>query len=203
LELAADTYSALVSYLQECGSDAEPEEAAAVAIEEWIAHERRRALGSVGARANPDPGRGYQWKDLFLPSGSRLRMSCQSTYYYAEVRGDDIMFEGRSVSPAQMANTVGGNTRNAWRDISILLPGETRWKRASLRRRQAQQLEERLAAGPSAPLPPPLVQPASEPVDATVHLRRLANLIEQALATRNSPQYRRRTDSLGDDVPFD
>jgi hypothetical protein len=78
---------------------------------------------------------------------------------------------------------------------------------ASLRRRQAQQLEERLALGPPAPLPPApaalpvAVVPAVEPREGQ-SLRQLANVLERALADRQTPVYRRRTDNLGD-IPFD
>jgi hypothetical protein len=89
------------------------------------------------------------------------------------------------------------------------MPGETRWKLASLRRRQAQQLEERLALGPPAPpsAPHPALAAAcaaaapSEPADGQ-YLRRLTRLLEQALSDRQAPVYRRRTDNLGD-IEFD
>jgi hypothetical protein len=209
LELPSHTWSALVAYLHESGSDADPEEVAARAIEDWIAHERKRAAaqGTHAAAGAGDPGRGYQWKALFMPSGTRLRMWYGGRFHYADVVGDDINFQGRSVSPAQLANAVAGNTRNAWRDIWLLFPGETRWKLASLRRRQAWQLEARLASGspPTAGTPAPALHalPPPESDDASKHLRRLANLIEQALVMRQEPRHRRRTDTLGDDVAFD
>jgi hypothetical protein len=196
-QLPAHTWSALISYLHESGSDENPETVAAIAIADWIAQQQRRATESRTA------GRGYQWKGLFLPSGTRLRMWHGDQQHYAEVEDDDIIFEGRRVSPAQMANSVAGNTRNAWREIWLLLPGETRWKVASQRRRQARQLEERLALGPPAPpaQPAPNTVVATEPPDAQ-SLRQLARLLERALAERQMPVYRRRTDSLGD-IAFD
>jgi hypothetical protein len=241
LELPSHTWSALVAYLHESGSSADPEEVIGLAIEEWIAQQRRRAApedragGAGTARNDPgnapgddpgddpdsepgdsagddDPGRGYQWKTLFLPAGTRLRMWYDGKFHYADVVGDDIRFGARKVSPAQFANAVAGNTRNAWRDIWLLFPRDTRWKLASLRRRQAQQLEERLAlapppqAGTPAPgshaLPVHKSESESESDDASKYLRRLANLIEQALIVRQMPRHRRRTDSLGDDVAY-
>lgn len=216
-QLPLHAWSALISYLHESGSNENPETVAALAIEDWIAHQQRRAASSrtssqtssrTSSRTSsqtsagvPERGRGYQWKGLFLPSGTRLRMWHGDRQHYAEVEDDDIVFEGRQVSPAQMANSVAGNTRNAWRDISLMLPGETQWKPASLRRRQARQLEERLALGPPAPPAPVAVVTAAEPADAR-HLRQLAQLLERALAERQMPVYRRRTDSLGD-IAFD
>jgi hypothetical protein len=200
-QLPTHTWSALISYLHECGSDESPETVAATAIEDWIEQQRRRAAASRSpSSATAERGRGYQWKGLFLPSGTRLRMWHGDQQHYAEVEDDDIIFEGRRVSPAQMANAVAGNTRNAWREIWLLMPGETRWKLASLRRRQATQLEERLALGPPPP-PPVAVAPAVEQADAR-SLRQLAHLLERALAERQMPVYRRRSDSLGD-IAFD
>lgn len=241
-ELPTQAYSALVAYLDESGSDADPGEVAAVAIADWIERERKRAAAKVGA---PGGGRGYQWKDLFLPDGTRLRMWYGTKFHYAEVRGDDLVFEGRSVSPARMANAVAGGTRNAWRDLWLLFPGETRWRLASWRRRQAQQIEKQVeaqraaqiaagstaaAARPPGAMPaagtPPVVGPhpfaglpqfagavaPAQPHSAQPHsaqpnsnssdLRRLADLLEQALTLRQQPPYRRRTDDLGD-IPFD
>lgn len=143
LQLPSHAFLALAAYLQESGSGADIEDLAATAIGEWVAQARARA--SAGG---PSHGRGYQWKGLFLPSGSLLRMSCGGESRYAEVHGDEIIFEGRSVSPAQMVNAVGGGTRNAWRDLWIRCPGETAWKLAGVRRRQSQQIDSALAARP-------------------------------------------------------
>lgn len=144
----------------------------------------------------PSRSRGYQWKALFLPSGSRLRMSCDGKSHYAEVHGDDIVFGGRSVSPAQMVKTVAGGTRNAWRDLWILSPGETVWKPASVRRNQARQIDNALSA--PQPAPPAAATPAVAAAPAEALLRRLALLLERNLDARQ-PQYRRRTDTMDDD----
>lgn len=203
LQLPSRTFLALASYLHESGSGADVEELAATAIDEWVAHARTRARTGGASQ-----GRGYQWKNLFLPSGSKLRMSCGGGSRYAEVEGDAIIFEGRSVSPAQMANAVGGGTRNAWRDLWLLFPGETVWKLANLRRQQSQRIDGALAAPQSAPQLAPGATPsvASEPATtsapAEALLRRLALLLEQTLDTRK-PQYRRRSDALGECGAFD
>ena len=202
LQLPSHTFLALASYLHESGSGADIQELAATAIDEWLAQARTRArTGGVSQ------GRGYQWKNLFLPSGSRLRMSFAGGSRYAEVEGDDIIFERRSVSPAQMANAVGGGTRNAWRDLWILFPGETVWKLANTRRQQSQRIDSALAAPQSpsqfAPGSTPSIPPepgTSAPAEAL--LRRLALLLEQTLDTRK-PQYRRRSDALGECGAFD
>jgi hypothetical protein len=180
VQLPPQASRALADYLQESGSDADPAELAAVAIEQWLEHARAHAEAG-----RPGHGRGYQWKDLFLPSATRLRMYFDGRIYYAEVEDDDIIFEGRSVSPAQMANKVAGGTRNAWRDLWILCPGEQTWKLASVRRRQARDIEKHAAdpAVRSAALRAS-AQPAPAPADDTPTLRRLANLLERALLER-------------------
>jgi hypothetical protein len=195
LQVPPRTFYALASYLHESGSGADIEDLAATAIDEWVVQARVRARTGGATQ-----GRGYQWKGLFLPSGSRLRMSCDGKSHYAEVDGDDIVFEGRSVSPAQMANTVAGGTRNAWRELWILSPGETVWKSAWALRNQARQIDSALAAPQPAPFA--AVVPAAVPVatatgPAEALLRRLALLLERNLDARQ-PQYRRRTDTMDD-----
>lgn len=46
----------------------------------------------ASAPCNDAPTRGYQWKSLFLPSGTELRMSTRDSMHYARVSGDDIIF---------------------------------------------------------------------------------------------------------------
>lgn len=188
LQVPSHTFLALASYLQESGSGADIEELAATAIDEWVAQARLRARTGGATQ-----GRGYQWKALFLPSGSRLRMTCDGKSHYAEVHGDDIVFGGRSVSPAQMVRTVAGGTRNAWRDLWILGPGETVWMPASVRRNQARQIDRSLAT--PQPAPPATAPSAGAGAPAEALLRRLALLLERNLDARQ-PQYRRRTDTL-------
>lgn len=202
LQLPPDTFSALCAYMQESGAAMEVEELAAAAISEWVSEARKRAAVHAG------PEQGYQWKQLFLPSGTHLRMYHDGTYHYAQVEGDQLIFKGRSVSPAQMANAVAGCTRNAWRDMWLRCPGETAWKLASVRRRQAQLAQHAVQAQQAGPgsataLPaPPVPHPAPVPPAApgTVNqfeavLRRMALLLEQSLEIRG-PQYRRRSDFL-------
>jgi len=200
LQLPSHTFLALATYLQESGSGADIEDLAATAIGEWIVQARARARTGGASQ-----GRGYQWKTLFLPSGSKLRMSCAGGFRYAEVDGDEIIFEGGRVSPAQMANAVGGGTRNAWRDLWILCPGETAWKLAGVRRRQSRHIDNALAAPQSAPQPEPFAAApatAMSPAPAEALLRRLALLLEQTLDARK-PQYRRRSDALGECGSYD
>ena len=70
---------------------------------------------------------GYQWKALFLPHASRLRLYYQGKHYYAEIIEDDFVFAGESSSPNRMVVSVTGGRRNAWRDLYVLLPEQSVW----------------------------------------------------------------------------
>jgi hypothetical protein len=49
--------------------------------------------------------------------------------------GTHIHHNGEQVSPAQLVSQLAGCTRNAWKHIWLLLPGETRWQLAEPLRR--------------------------------------------------------------------
>lgn len=120
-------------FLQEIASPLTATEAATQAIDQWIAVQRGHPV-----RPNLEPVRGYQWKSLFLPEGTELRVSSATgASCYARVVGEHIVHESQRVSPRQFCVAVLGSGRNAWRDVWILLPGELKWRPASLLRRQA------------------------------------------------------------------
>jgi hypothetical protein len=85
VQLPPQTYLSLAAYLQESGSGADASELAATAIDQWLAQARARA-----GTAHTNSGRGYQWKRLFLPSATRLRMNFDGKCHYAEVDGDEM-----------------------------------------------------------------------------------------------------------------
>jgi len=75
---------------------------------------------------------GYQWKSLFLPSGTTLRMPYLGKNYYAKVEGDYILYEGQSVSPNEFTLAVtGGKVYSAARILWIMRPGDTVYYRFS------------------------------------------------------------------------
>jgi hypothetical protein len=75
-----------------------------------------------------DPQRGYQWPPLFLPNGTQIRMTYRKEPHYAEVARERIIFEGRSLTPSELARKIAGNTnRNAWRDLWVKLPKSSAW----------------------------------------------------------------------------
>ncbi|MES2323994.1 MAG: hypothetical protein V4633_17185 [Pseudomonadota bacterium] len=113
-----------------------PTEALGAAIDTWIALEQQ-------AKQAAGPSQGYQWKTLFLPEGTQVRMTCRATARYARVEGDDIVFEGRSVSPRGMTIAIAGERRNAWRGLWLMLPGERFWKQTQTCRRQSERMQNR------------------------------------------------------------
>ena len=162
-------------------------EALVAAINLWIERERAAAL----------PTRGYQWKMLFLPTGTRVRMQYDETWHSAEVVGDDLMYQGRPVSPHQLTQEVAGDGRNAWRDLWIRFPGERNWACAA-------QLRARLQKRAAIPPPTPVEAMANAAKTMSNALNAALVLIEHVdLQSRNTlerrlPKSRREYDELED-----
>lgn len=129
----------LATFLKEKGDPRDPGEVVAAAIDYWMDN----------ADWKPDllvetTTRGYQWKQLFLPDGTEIRMQYKGVYSYAKVEGDVITYKGRSVSPARLANTIAGSNRNAWRDLWIKRPDDKEWRLAEECRAEEERLVESL-----------------------------------------------------------
>src|SRR5471032_983323 len=56
-------------------------------------------------------GAGYQWKQVFLPEGTRLRASFDHQPYFATVVGAEIKYGEHAVSPSCFANLYGSGNR--------------------------------------------------------------------------------------------
>ena len=105
------------------GFEKEDWEIAQLAVNDWLARNLPDAI--------PLPQtQGYQWKQLFLPDGTVLRTIYRGKNHHCMVEHDTILFNGKSVSPNQFVNQVGGERRNAWDAIWLLFPGTTEWKQA-------------------------------------------------------------------------
>jgi hypothetical protein len=91
--------------------------------------------------------RGYQWKNLFLPDGTQIRMPYKGTFHYAKVEGDQIIYQGTSISPASLANKIASSSRNAWRDLWIKRPEDKEWTLANNCRRDTETETDKLLAG--------------------------------------------------------
>lgn len=195
-QVAPSLLRELADHLRLTGSNITFPQALADAVLAWIAADKERRPQEA------EPSRGYQWKSLFLPDSTELRMSCAGTAFYARVAGDHIIFEGRSVSPRGMTLAIAGDGRNAWRDLWLKLPGERSWKHAMRCRRDA----ERVAAKPPASPVETMTAAAAAMSDA---LKSALALVEHSNALtvrkfeRRGNKQRRESDVLGEDCSFD
>ncbi len=165
----------LTMHLIKSGSPLTVAEAASAAIRAWIARHAQAEVAvppslqgtEPAPTAEPSPSRGYQWKDLFLPEGTELRMCTAGHTYHARVTGDDIIYKGRRVSPRGLTLVVAGDGRNAWRDVWIRFAGQRHFLPASAagansahrsinRQRQCRPMRRRrrLPPAPTASTPP-------------------------------------------------
>lgn len=95
------------------------------AIYEWMA-----AQDAVRNQAEATELRGYQWKQLFLPAGTWVRTVVKGEHVTARVCGNALVYEGKHVSPAQFVSLAHGFHCNAWKQIWLLMPGQTDWRNA-------------------------------------------------------------------------
>ena len=79
---------------------------------------------------------GYRWQNVFLPNGTKVRMTYQGSTSVAEIKHEKLTFEGEALSPSEFASQVANNTnRNAWRDLWVRRPKDTDWIAADVLRR--------------------------------------------------------------------
>jgi hypothetical protein len=105
---------------------------------------------TAGAAANNSEDlapAGYQWKQVFLPSGTVLRASFGGQPYFAVVEGSLISFDQRKLSPSAFANLQGSGNRNAWKAVWLRFPGSVEWLRADVCRAARQSAIARLFDG--------------------------------------------------------
>ncbi|MEJ7804704.1 MAG: hypothetical protein WKG03_02120 [Telluria sp.] len=122
----------LANFLRSNGDPRDPVQIVSVAIDYWLDN----ASWKPELLSESDT-RGYQWKNLFLPSGTQVRMQYKGVYFYAKVEADEIVYDGKPISPGSLANTIAGNSRNAWRDLWIKRPADKEWKLADECRAEA------------------------------------------------------------------
>jgi hypothetical protein len=114
---------------------------AAEAIQCWLDNASRKTELLVEVSRNT---RGSQWKNLFLPRGTQLRMQYKGAYSYARVEDDEIIYRGKSISPGSLVNIIAGTSRNAWRDLWIKRPEDKEWRLADECRETREQAEKDL-----------------------------------------------------------
>ncbi|QGZ42642.1 hypothetical protein IP92_04855 [Pseudoduganella flava] len=122
-------------------------------VETWLAdRERAGALAERVGMAEGDVPRGYHWKELFLPHGTRLRLYLRGPDDYAQVVGDQLLFQGEPTSPNQFVRMFRYIPCNAWDNVVLLFPGERHWVRAKhLRRSHAGPRDRRGRAVSKSP----------------------------------------------------
>ena len=153
-QVSTSTLLRLIEFLRTRSGSKDVSEAINTALEFWL-----DARNELPAGADPAGMHGYQWKSLFLPAGTVLRSWSYGEHNYARVEGDEIIHEGRAVSPNQFARHFARTARNAWFDLSVRRPGDKQFKMAGLLRkelaRQNQQPAPPAPAPAGAPAPPP------------------------------------------------
>ena len=121
LPISREIYSQLFDASLKTGFEKEDWEIATIAIQEWAARNNPERFGMAMTS-------GYQWKHVFLPTGTLLRTIYNGKNHVCEVQEDCIRFKDSFVSPSGFANAVGGVRRNAWKVVWILFPNTTVWK---------------------------------------------------------------------------
>jgi hypothetical protein len=141
IPVPTDEFLALVNFLREEGSSRDPVETVSHAIDYWIKNARKNPNNLSSGKIDT-LGRGFTWKhkdnQIFLPHDTEIRMRYKHRYHYAKVEGDEIIYEGKSLSPARLARTITNSSRNAWHDLWIKHPGWKTWKLADEWRRTKQ-----------------------------------------------------------------
>ncbi len=129
VQLHPDTRRPVLRMLEHGGDPRSIEQVVDAALKDWLAAATVTNPGAAAAAS-----RGYQWKSLFLPEGTLLRLCVGAQYTEAVVCGDHIVYQGCRCSPRQFVMQVTGQVRNAWLALWIRCPGDARWHLADTRR---------------------------------------------------------------------
>jgi hypothetical protein len=121
-----ELFQRLSEFLKEEGDSRDPIRAAWDAIDYWIDNASWKPELIRQERSS-----GYTWKYddrcLFLPHGTEIRMPHKGKYHYAVVEGDEIKYNGQTMTPGTLANTIANGSRNAWISLWIKRPGDNEW----------------------------------------------------------------------------
>ena len=132
IPIDTEQFLGLVEFLRTSGDARDPVAAVTDAIEYWMDNASWKPELLIKSVS-----RGYQWKNLFMPDGTEIRMQYKGAYFYAKVESDEIVYKGNPISPSNLANTIAGSSRNAWRDLWIKRPDDAEWCLADDLRPQA------------------------------------------------------------------
>jgi len=145
--------------LKEQGSDRDPVDAIHHVIEQWLSsgsattdpvrvsdvtsHVIERPALDSSRRSEPDQfvetaeRDGYWWKLVFLPSGTKVRMTYRGRMAVAEISAGGIVYQGQTITPSEFTHRVTSTNRNAWRDIEVQFPDTHSWVSADDLRKSA------------------------------------------------------------------
>ncbi|MFM9434274.1 hypothetical protein ACFDR9_001329 [Janthinobacterium sp. CG_23.3] len=195
--LTPSTLLELDAYMHDARGRLSPSEIANLAIREWLARPENTPAAALGQGS-----RGYQWKEMFLPESTDVRMQYLGECFHAKVVGDALIFSGSRVSPRQMTLAVAGDGRNAWRDLSLRFPGNPRWKTACVWRRA---LRANAHSAPTSPIDAMAGAAASmsAALKAALLLVEHANARSVVQAERRLDRHRRKEDLMIDDCRRD
>jgi len=127
VQIPTEQFLELVEFLRREGDVRDPVEVVSFAVEYFLDN----ASWKQDDLLVTHDSRGYQWKNLFLPHGTQIRMQYKGQYFYAKVDGDQLLYEGVPTSPGSLANKIANSSRNAWRDLWIKRPQDKEWKLAA------------------------------------------------------------------------
>lgn len=120
--VSTEQFLELAQFLRTHNDPRDPVEVVSVAIGYWLDN----ASWKPELIAETD-SRGFQWKNLFLPEGTQIRMQYKGAWHYANVEADEIRYKDKPITPGTLANTIAGSSRNAWRDLWIKRPHDGEW----------------------------------------------------------------------------
>src|SRR5689334_3502501 len=103
-------FLSLVDFLREKGSDRDPVEVIASAIDYWVDNADWKTADLMPEVFERPQHLGYQWKNLRLPSGTKVRMKYRGTTHHAGVEGDNFLYQGKKMSPSEFANQIADGT---------------------------------------------------------------------------------------------
>lgn len=187
----------LAKHLHFTGSNLSVEQAATLAIHEWQA-----AHSHSGKQSDAAELHGYQWKSLFLPDSTVLRLIYGCDSYYARVQGDHLVYQGQHVSPRQFAVMVTRSVRNAWRELWIRFPDSRDWKNAHACRIEHERNCKQLPESPAETMHAAAASMANA-LKCALELVERTNAETVTKFERRLAPTRRGDDRVHDDCAFD
>lgn len=95
------------------------------AIRAWLKRDTAAAAPQDVSAAAEEGG--YQWKQLYLPAGTRVRASFHQLPYFGVIGEQGVQYGEQVLSPSGFANMFGSGNRNAWKALWLRFPGSEQW----------------------------------------------------------------------------